>query len=332
MNFPVMYSTFNEEALKQFIQEHYDIPSIMYCRLLMRGMNDTFLVKTPGSKYVFRVYRTPWRSHISEIAFEVELIQHLYRNGVAVSYPIQALNSTYIQTFQAPEGIRYGLLFSYAEGEPLRFETEESAYHYGRSVASLHDKSDMYETKLSRPALDITYLIEEPLGIIQQHMSHRMEDYHFIERVGNMISAKLTEVQHGLDWGICHGDLHGGNAHKTEETITHFDFDICGYGWRAYDLAVFKFAREVEMKTQSEQNDTIWNGFLAGYMSIRTLSQADLDAVPYLCAARQIWLMRLTLHYFRDLDIAGSDEAEAEYFDGEMELFNRLISSWRGKG
>ncbi|WP_429842749.1 hypothetical protein [Brevibacillus sp. FIR094] len=44
---------------------------------------------------------------------------------------------------------------------------------------------------------------------------------------------------------MCHGDLQGNfNTNFCDDnTYTHFDFDLCGYGWRAYDLAAFKLSR-----------------------------------------------------------------------------------------
>jgi Ser/Thr protein kinase RdoA (MazF antagonist) len=34
--------------------------------------------------------------------------------------------------------------------------------------------------------------------------------------------------------------LTGPYARATGETLTFFDFDLCGWGWRAYDVAVFR--------------------------------------------------------------------------------------------
>ncbi|WP_442954946.1 phosphotransferase [Paenibacillus sp. SYP-B4298] len=62
-------------------------------------MNDTYLIRTLNEKFVFRVYRTPWRSNYSEVGFEIDLLNHLFKNGVPVSTPIQAIDSEYIQEF-----------------------------------------------------------------------------------------------------------------------------------------------------------------------------------------------------------------------------------------
>jgi thiamine kinase-like enzyme len=41
----------------------------------------------------------------------------------------------------------------------------------------------------------------------------------------------------GLEIGFCHGDFHGGNACQKDGSFTFYDFDCCGWGYRAYDLA-----------------------------------------------------------------------------------------------
>jgi len=69
-----------------------------------------------------------------------------------------------------------------------------------------------------------------------------------------------------------------------ENEITHFDFDLCGYGWRAYDIAVFRWAR-------GSKNDGRWERFLAGYKSVRPLSDQELRSIPYFIVSRQIWVI-----------------------------------------
>jgi Ser/Thr protein kinase RdoA (MazF antagonist) len=90
----------------------------------------------------------------------------------------------------------------------------------------------------------------------------------------------------GLEWGICHGDVHAGNAFiASPETVTLFDFDACGPGWHAYDLAT--------MRHNTVGHDGAWTSFLAGYRARRRIAARDLAAVPVFVALRQILLMGL---------------------------------------
>jgi len=49
-------------------------------------MNDTYVLVTEQSKYIFRVYRADRRNN-SEIAFELDLLNYLNEQGVDVSIP-----------------------------------------------------------------------------------------------------------------------------------------------------------------------------------------------------------------------------------------------------
>jgi Ser/Thr protein kinase RdoA (MazF antagonist) len=92
-----------------------------------------------------------------------------------------------------------------------------------------------------------------------------------------------------LEWGVCHGDLHYGNAHRTGDQITLFDFENCGVGWRAYDLAVYLWAARIVAK-----EGTAWKPFLRGYTEHRALNETELQSIPLFVPARHIYLMGLT--------------------------------------
>lgn len=61
-------------------------------------MNDTYIVETGSDKYIFRVYRADRRNR-SEIAFELDVLNHLHQNNVNVSIPIAQKDGTFINDF-----------------------------------------------------------------------------------------------------------------------------------------------------------------------------------------------------------------------------------------
>ena len=69
------------------------------------------------------------------------------------------------------------------------------------------------------------------------------------------------------------------------QKVTFFDFDDCGLGWRAYDLATFRWNLLV-----NEQDETVWQAFLQGYQQERTIRERDLEAVPLFVVVRDIWM------------------------------------------
>ena len=61
-----------------------------------------------------------------------------------------------------------------------------------------------------------------------------------------------------------HGDVQGHNHHLTEDgQIIWFDFDLCGWGWRAYDIAYY-YTRIPE---------PVRAPVIQGYESVRPLSR-----------------------------------------------------------
>ena len=87
---------------------------------------------------------------------------------------------------------------------------------------------------------------------IRPFLTHRPEDLRFIEIFKEeLLDVLLNIPRDELDYGFCHGDFHGLNAHKNNKGITFFDFDCCGFGWRAYDIAVFRWGPASRIKSQN---------------------------------------------------------------------------------
>src|SRR5581483_2070939 len=72
--------------------------------------------------------------------------------------------------------------------------------------------------------------------------------------------------------------------------VTLFDFDCGGMGYRAYELAVFRWGVGGAWAKDAER---LWALFLEHYAAHQPVAQADLDAVPLFVAVRQLWWMGL---------------------------------------
>jgi Ser/Thr protein kinase RdoA (MazF antagonist) len=77
-----------------------------------------------------------------------------------------------------------------------------------------------------------------------------------------------------LNWGVCHGDWGSAKIHISDGAKgTALDFDLCGPGWRAYDLAT------IQGVGIDDNTGRIWASFMKGYTEIRSLAAEDLAAV-----------------------------------------------------
>ena len=98
---PVIHSIPSGEALIATVLPNYPIGKPHSCKLLKRGLNDTYLVETEQKRYILRVYRRGWRTK-QEIDFELELLAFLHNKNQPVAYPIEQENSSFTTEVTAP--------------------------------------------------------------------------------------------------------------------------------------------------------------------------------------------------------------------------------------
>jgi Ser/Thr protein kinase RdoA (MazF antagonist) len=113
---PAIQSILDPQALLAQIDADYDRGTLRKCTLWRPGLNDTYIVKTAESAYILKIYQTQGRTQ-SEIHYELDVLNHLSQNKAPVAVPIERSDGTYLFALDAPEGVRYGALFSYAEGD-----------------------------------------------------------------------------------------------------------------------------------------------------------------------------------------------------------------------
>jgi Ser/Thr protein kinase RdoA (MazF antagonist) len=262
-----------------------------------------------------------WRS-LSDILYELDLLLHLHRKNVPVSFPLTMRDGSLLSTLNALEGPRQAVLFTYAEGKLTPRSNDETyetySLRYGRAVAQIHNALDDFSSQHARFSLDLDHLLDRPMQTILPLLAERPEDQEYLLRVVDSLKEQVARLPVSeLEWGVCHGDSHGGNAHVTEEQLTFFDFDCCGPGWRAYDVAVFHWAGIF-----GHRDEKLWEAFLAGYMQHRTLKAVDIAAVPVFAAIRQIWLQGLHTANAPDWGYSMLDDT---YFDESMNILRKCV-------
>ncbi len=321
---PVLHSIPTGEALIENVLYHYPIGKPIKCHLYQRGLNDTYLVETDRDRYILRVYRTGWRTK-EEINFELELLTFLHKQNLPVAYPIAGKNAGFTKEISAPEGTRYAAVFSYAPGRAVNNKlNSEQSRRLGKVLASIHETMDVFKSHFRRPALSSESLLNGSMDFITPIFRSRPSDIDYFQTQIEKIKLALAELKLPVSapaYGICIGDVHSGNAHfsdKDEPTL--FDFDQCGYGWRAFDIAKFIHA------TFSWQMDSkVRKPFLEGYQEIRQLSEAELASVPVFAKIAHIWVMGITCQVAGEVVPYG--HFTNEWFDAKLALLTQLNSS-----
>ena len=313
----ISYSTLSPAAVSSIVADRYDLNEITRCEFLARGLNDSFLVQTADCSYVFRVYRHGWRSE-SEIRYELALLVHLDRKRVGVSTPVKRKDGDFVEAVMQPEGQRYAVLFTFAEGEQAGTVSEAHARLFGSAVAALHTASDDFVSSHARFKIDLSYLLDHSLATALPFLAHRSDDQQYLRDLSAKLRVRIEALQPELNLGCCHGDLHGRNAAFKDDRVTMFDFDCCGVGWRAHDVAVFRLTTEVG------KNEVAWKVFIDSYQQRRPLGPTDLAAIPLFVAAEYIWVLGL---HTGIAPFIGSNAFGDQYWD----YWLKLIRDWDAK-
>lgn len=329
--FPVRHAILDEDALVERVLPRYALTGPLRCRFYRRSMSDAYAVTAGKETFFFKVYLYGRHSR-QEIEAEIAFANDLLADGIAVAAPVPDRCSEYVVDLDAPEGIRYGVLFRAAAGdEPQETNLAHSAA-FGRLAARIHACADRQNRAYQRGHLDETYLIRGPIRGMQPFLQHRPADLNYLVRLGEDLVAELCALlaKRSPEYGVCHGDLHAGNARLDREgRLTLFDLDSFGYGWRALDIGVYQVSYDwlaLDRETKARK-DRFWGAFLDGYAEVRALSGSEFAAVALALPIRHLELMGLTMRYWAQHQ--GIHWINDAYFDQHVAWFKKWASEYR---
>jgi len=287
-SFPAIASTLSPKALIDDILPGFSIGDVADCQFYSGGFNHTYRLNTAdGRTYYLRAYRIQWRT-LADIQYELDLLNHLKHKGFPAAQPVPYRDGLCFCAVPAPEGQRYLALFTEAPGREISYadEPEQVAQSYGHAVARMHNALNDFASPHPRFHLDIAHFVDRPLHFIEPFLAHRPDDWAYVRRFAETLRDRLLLLPAGrLEQGACHGDLQGYHANVVSDgTMTFFDFDCGGYGYRAYDLAVFLWCCRLQDAVAAR-----WASFLAAYRQMRYIAELDLQAVPLFVCARYLW-------------------------------------------
>lgn len=318
MKIGASYSTVCGEELLSKLVPQYQIENTETCQFWQRGVNDTYQVCTSDEIYSLRVYRHKLRSK-DEIDYEVSALNYLRAQGAKVAFPIEKYEGGYVSEIQAPEGIRYVIMTTHAKGSEPNYDDADAGRLFGESIAELHNLSGGFETKHTRPRLESEYLLDRSLEMIIPFCTKMPAEQKLLEEAAANLNRTLIGVPlSNLDIGFCHGDCHGCNVHYNNGSLTHFDFDCCGFGFRVFELATFKWGI-----LGDDNEKELWSMFLDGYSSKRKITDDDMALVDLYVVIRQIWWMALIMGNAKDF---GYSETNYEFIKHNVSKIERMLS------
>lgn len=312
--FPVTASTISEKELGEFAKDKYELNKNYVCKLFRTGMNHTYYLSDNETKYVLRVYSHNWRS-ISEINEEINLLNLLSENNLNVSFPIKDKHGEFIQKINAPEGIRYIVLFSFAKGDKIRFINQDTCFKIGSLMAKFHDLT--LNKTINRISYSKNSLIEQPYDYLKQFFSEELPEMKFIKEIRNtFVNSDFDNIQSGL----VHLDIWYDNMAITKENeITVFDFDFCGNGWQILDIGYF-CKQLFFIESDKKQYELKVQNFLKGYQKIKELSDKELKLIPKAGASVFVFYLGIQAQRF--------DWSNVFLSENYLKMFIGRIKSW----
>ncbi|GAB3763575.1 phosphotransferase enzyme family protein [Spirosoma pomorum] len=278
--FSVSSSIVSSAALAPFLAGQYGLAPEVTCQLLKAGISHTYLLTDDGTRYVFRLYTLDWRSQ-AEILEEIRLLDLLQKHNIPVSYAIPDKTGSYIQEVTAPEGLRYGVLFSYADGEKLLNFSPEIHTHIGEVMGRLHQLT--HNLRLSRETYTPDRLLVDSFVYLQQRLPADSDEMRFMQKAQAYLLQELRYADTAqLRQGVVHLDIWFDNLHIDQNhRVTLFDFDFCGNGWLCLDVAYYILQIHSTEKVEQERNQKI-EAFLTGYESVTPISSEEKRLLPML--------------------------------------------------
>lgn len=211
------------------------------------------------------------------------------------------------------------MIYSYLTGTENVLHDEESCISFGKSAAELHAAMDRVSLDLPRPDLDTRALISQPLELIVDYLGEGHRSAAYLREFAGALTERVNAASPGLDWGICHGDLHGNNnAFQEGDTFTHYDFEWAAPGWRAYDLAQVRHRKRLP----HEKKEPLWQALMSGYRSVRDFSEQDESVIDLFMMARRLWVMGLDVEFISDSGALDYTEDWLEEFIGEFRSYD----------
>jgi Ser/Thr protein kinase RdoA (MazF antagonist) len=284
--------------------------------------NATFAVESDsGIKYALRININSTRT-VENMQAEVQWVRHLNRtSGINTPTPIATLKDHYIVSgLHADSGqTLYGVMYSWLEGEEIGDEpTLEQLHEVGRAIARLHQESvDFVLTgDNALPTFnDFFWSTEDFLFSEKSELSDKDRD--LIEQARDVIMRYTDELYQNSPVHIIHADFHGWNLMWNEGQLSIFDFDDCGFGVEAQDLAVALYYLDTP-----EQDAALLNG----YKSVKPLPAYSELAMKALLLQRRL----LLLNYLFETKNQEHKEMLPAYLEKSLERVSTFLTDVRG--
>ncbi len=303
-----VYTSVSDDEMRQFLID-YDLGDFISLQGIAQGItNSNYFLTTTAGRFVLTVFEVLKQK---ELPFFLMLKQHLSKNGVACPAPIARKDGRFDSVLAG----KPACLVTCLKGSDTSWPTESQCFHTGAMLAKMHLAGQDFPLKMNNPRYtqwwhDASIKLRPVLD---------GEDTDLLQ---NEILFLDNNSGDHLPSGIIHADLFKDNVLLDGDQVAGFiDFYYACNGNFMYDLAIAvnDWARTADNKL----NTGLETAFLAGYESIRPLSEAERSYYPIAKRAGCIrfWVSRL-------LDFHFPQEGEMTFIK-DPNAFRDLLLSFR---
>ena len=279
-----VYTQVNDDTLARFLAD-YDIGDAIAFKGIAEGVeNSNYLLETTKARFILTLFER--RTNADDLPYFMGVMDHLAMKGFPAPLPVKAQDGHALRTLNG----RPSVIITFLSGMSPSSPNVAQCRALGAGLAQFHDALSDYSGHRQNilSATDFPGLFagrETVADTIAPGMT---------DKVRADLDVLLAQWPDDLPSGVIHADLFPDNAFFLGDNLSGvIDFYFACNDALAYDLAICLNAWCFEAR--GEYNVTKGRAMIAGYQSVRPLSDKEKHALPLLArgAAMRFFLTRL---------------------------------------
>lgn len=263
----------------------YEIGELLAVKGIAEGVsNSNFLLHTSKGFFILTLYEE--RTDAKDLPFFIGLMEHLAQRGLNCPQPVKTRQGEAVGQLAG----RPAAIVTFLDGISVRRPTAGHCAELGRGLALLHQAGADFEMeRVNSLSVPSWRPLAEQAGAAADTVSPGL-----YQRVISEIAVHERSWPVELPRGVIHADLFPNNVFFIKGRLSGLiDFYFACTDTFAFDIATCLNAWCFE--ADSSFNMTKGQALLAGYESVRALTEAEIAALPQLCrgSALRFLLTRL---------------------------------------
>lgn len=280
-----VYTDIPEGELGAFLKE-YPVGNLLSYKGIAEGTeNSNFLLHTSTGAFILTLYEK--RVDRSDLPFFLGLMEHLARKGISCPLPVHRRDGALMGELAG----RPAALITFLEGMWMRRPTVTHCREVGRALAAMHLAGADFP--LERP----NALAIDGWRKLWDGARPRADEVEkgLVREVDADFEVLARDWPSSLPAGVIHADLFPDNVFFLGEKLSGLiDFYFACNDFYAYDVATCINAWCFEK--DHSFNLTKGTALLAGYQSVRPLSDVEKQAMPVLARGSALRFMLTRLY------------------------------------